>query len=355
MSAQHAPLVPGGILALLDAVAPAVSLTTAVACVACTLLESGSSPLVLRVFAACEKVFPLCSTCVTFSLGFFLSTSYARWWKLRDLAGTVVGRTVDTMVMICTYLNGTTQKSCDGRRKLARYLLLAHAVSLQASHRSFRPDKLLELGLVDENNGELHALEQANTARYNITYQWFLSCFYSQLTVGVDIVARGNIMFLVQANVSHMRGGSADILMYLNERIPRPIVMIAQVITTLYCAVIAPIALASQMRWYAAPASAVLCAFFYGLMSAAAAMQDPFHGRLCAFDSVAFLKTTQTACDDLLAFRADLGFLSTEPQERWSDNAHWASMSFSPPATPRPDPSTPPSRAASAGRGFKAD
>jgi predicted membrane chloride channel (bestrophin family) len=111
-------------------------------------ISERSSPLVIRVVAACEKVFPLCSTCVTFSLGFFLSTSYARWWKLRDLSGVVVGRTVDTMVMICTYLNGDDQKACDARRKLARYLLLAHAVSLQAGHRSFRPDKLIELGLI---------------------------------------------------------------------------------------------------------------------------------------------------------------------------------------------------------------
>jgi hypothetical protein len=172
-------------------------------------------------------------------------------------------------------------------------------------------------------------------------YQWFLSSFYSQLTAGVDIIARGNIMFLVQSNVSHMRGGSADILMYLNNRIPQPLVLMAQGVTFLYCSVVVPIALASQLRWYAAPGVALLSFFFYGLVAAATAMQDPFHGRLCSFDTSAFLKTTQTACDDLLTFRADIACTDgsfakmPEPAERWDDNAHWQHVSFSAPPTPR--------------------
>lgn len=164
------PLAPGGLLALVDAIAPVASLSVAVACVACTMLESAEkSKQVTMAFAACEKIFPLCTTCVTFSLGFFLSTSYSRWWKLRDLAGSVLGRTIDTMVMICTYLNGVDEKSREGRRKLARYLLLAHAISLQAGHQAgYRFSKLVELGLLDADSVELRALEQANTARYNI-------------------------------------------------------------------------------------------------------------------------------------------------------------------------------------------
>jgi predicted membrane chloride channel (bestrophin family) len=164
------PIQAGGILALIDAVAPVVSLSVAVACVACTMLESGKAvdPAVAQAFAAVEKLFPLCTTCVTFSLGFFVSTSYSRWWKLRDLSGSVLGRTIDTMVMICTYLNGVSEKACYGRRTLARYLLLAHAISLQAGHQAYRFDKLVELGLLDDDSGELRALRQANTARYNI-------------------------------------------------------------------------------------------------------------------------------------------------------------------------------------------
>lgn len=170
-------------------------------------------------------------------------------------------------------------------------------------------------------------------------YQWFLSSFYSQLSGGVDIVARGNIVFLVQANVSHMRGGSADIMMYLGEKIPHPIAFLAQALTSLYCALLMPVALTSQLRWHAAPIAFLLSAFFYGLMSAAAAMQDPFHGALCTFDSAAFLKTTQTACDDLLVFRADIkpsvDGAETKLPERWDDNVHWSNVTFSAPPTPR--------------------
>jgi len=308
------------------------------------MIESAQRPSVqlTMAFAACEKIFPLCTTCVTFSLGFFLSTSYARWWKLRDLAGSVLGRTIDTMVMICTYLNGVGEHEREGRRKLARYLLLAHAISLQAGHQSgYRFEKLVELGLLDKDSSEHRALEQATTARYNIAYQWFLSSFYSQLTSGVDIVARGNIMFLVQANVSHMRGGSADIMMYLGEKIPHPITFSAHAITTLYCALLMPVALASQMRWHAAPLAFVVASFFYGLLSAAVAMQDPFHGPLCTFDPAAFLRTTQTACDDLLVFRADIKPLPDgaearlpDVRERWDDNLHWSNVTFSAPPTP---------------------
>lgn len=187
-------------------------------------------------------------------------------------------------------------------------------------------------------NAPLHfALWFCRSARQ--AYQWFLSSFYSQLSVGVDIVARGNIMFLVQTNVSHMRGGSADILMYLGEKIPHPIAFIAHAATTLYCSLLMPIALASQMRWHAGLLAFVLSAFFYGLLSAAFAMQDPFHGSLCTFDSAGFLKTTQTACDDLLAFRADIkpsvNGAETIIPERWDDNVHWSNVTFSAPPTPR--------------------
>lgn len=323
--------------ALVDAVAPVVSVSIAVVCVACTLLESSASdPLVVKVVGACERMFPLFTTCVTFSLGFFMSTSYSRWWKLRDLAGTVTGRTIDTMVMICTYLNGAGDKARAGRRELARHLLLAHALSLQAGHHTYRFEALVDLGLIDIDGAEFHALKQASTARYNLAYQWFLSSFYAQLLASGDICERGDIVFLVQANVSSMRGGAADILMYLQERIPSPLVLIAQAITTVYCTIIAPIALASQLRWHAAPCAAVLAAFFYGLAAVAAAMQDPFRVRLCGFDTAAFLKTTQTACDDLLSFRADIadadGALAApvEAAERWDRKfCSWQHLSFS--------------------------
>lgn len=294
--------------ALIDAVLPVASLAITVACATSTLLDSSAADaVVVKAIGACERFFPLCTTCVTFSLGFFVSTSYSRWWKLRDLAGTVTGRTIDTMVMICTYLNGAHDHARAGRRELARYLLLAHALSLQSGHGAYRFDVLADLGLLDADGAELRALQRASTARYNIAYQWLLSSFYRQIAAGADERARGNVVQLMQNNVSSMRGAAADILMYLHERIPRPVVFIAESVTIAYCALIAPIALASQLRWYAPPCAGALACVFYGLAACAAAMQDPFRARLCAFDTAAFLKTTQTACDDLLACRADVG------------------------------------------------
>jgi predicted membrane chloride channel (bestrophin family) len=317
-------------MALLDAVVPVVSLSVAVACVASTLLESAApDSVIIKTIGACERMFPLCTTCVTFSLGFFVSTSYSRWWKLRDLAGTVTGRTIDTRVMICTYLNGAHDSARAGRRELARHLLLAHALSLQSGHNAYRFETLVELGLLKADGAELHALQHASTARYNIAYQWLLSSFLTQLPD--DDRARGNIVQLMQNNVSSMRGSAADILMYLQERMPRPIVFIAEAVTIAYCAVIAPIALATQLRWYAPLCAAALACFFYGLAACAAAMQDPFQMRLCGFDTAAFLKTTQTACDDLLALRADVSgaIAKAEPAERLDRRFRsWQDLSF---------------------------
>lgn len=143
------------------------------------------------------------------------------------------------------------------------------------------------------------------------------------------MIGRGNIMYQVQSNVSHMRGGSADIVMYLNQGIPEPFILAAEVVTMLYCCVVMPCALASHMQWHAAPLAVVLSAFFSAILAVAHEMRDPFHGRLCTFDTTAFLKTTQTACDDLLNLRADISQhekpyrQNSMPVDRWGDEPAW--------------------------------
>lgn len=166
----------GVALALGEVIAPIVCASLAVTYGMCRLLAQASTlppedphrVSVTKAVAVLEKAFPLLTTCVTFALGFYMSTGYGRWWKLRDLAGAVLGRSIDTMVMLCTYLNGMDDRSREGRRTLARYLLMAHVVSLQAGHKDTSLEPLCELGLLDKDGGEHKALEQAKTARYNI-------------------------------------------------------------------------------------------------------------------------------------------------------------------------------------------
>lgn len=45
------------------------------------------------------------TTFVTFVLGFFNSNVFQRWWRLRELCGTVNGRTVDTTVLLASYVS----------------------------------------------------------------------------------------------------------------------------------------------------------------------------------------------------------------------------------------------------------
>eukprot|EP00307_Rebecca_sp_RCC1486_P003687 CAMPEP_0119420188 /NCGR_PEP_ID=MMETSP1335-20130426/22902_1 /TAXON_ID=259385 /ORGANISM="Chrysoculter rhomboideus, Strain RCC1486" /LENGTH=95 /DNA_ID=CAMNT_0007445531 /DNA_START=38 /DNA_END=325 /DNA_ORIENTATION=+ len=89
-----------------------------------------------------------------------------------------------------------------------------------------------------------------------------------------------------------------------------------------------PCALASQLQWFAAPLAVLLSAFFYSILTIAHEMRDPFHGTLCTFDTTAFLKTTQAACDDLLNLRADIAqhekpYEKCPSEPRWGDEPAW--------------------------------
>ena len=50
--------------------------------------------LLFYVFHDCDAFFNMCTTFVTFILSFFNATVFTRWWRLRELCGTVNGQTV---------------------------------------------------------------------------------------------------------------------------------------------------------------------------------------------------------------------------------------------------------------------
>lgn len=50
--------------------------------------------LLFYLFHDCDAFFNMCTTFVTFILSFFNATVFTRWWRLRELCGTVNGRTV---------------------------------------------------------------------------------------------------------------------------------------------------------------------------------------------------------------------------------------------------------------------
>lgn len=60
--------------------------------------------LLFYLFHDCDAFFAMCTTFVTFILSFFNATVFTRWWRLRELCGTVNGKTVDTAVLLSVYV-----------------------------------------------------------------------------------------------------------------------------------------------------------------------------------------------------------------------------------------------------------
>ena len=60
--------------------------------------DGGKKSILYYVFQDVDAFFSMCTAFVTFILSFFNATVFNRWWKLRELVGSVNGRTTDTTV-----------------------------------------------------------------------------------------------------------------------------------------------------------------------------------------------------------------------------------------------------------------
>ena len=92
-----------------------------------TVRDGGPKTILYYIFHDCDAFFGLCTSFVTFILSFFNATIFGRWWKMRELCGTVNGRTVDTCVLLSAYIKD--QEKLDD---MLRLLWLAHALHVHS-------------------------------------------------------------------------------------------------------------------------------------------------------------------------------------------------------------------------------
>ena len=122
-----------------------------------TVRDGGPKTIVYYIFHDCDAFFGLCTSFVTFILSFFNATIFGRWWKMRELCGTVNGRTVDTCVLLSAYIK--EQEKLD---EMLRLLWLAHALHVHSvipsSHAGLLA-QLVEGGLLMPGE-ELASLQQ---------------------------------------------------------------------------------------------------------------------------------------------------------------------------------------------------
>jgi len=232
----------------------------------------GSKSFLYWVFIDLERIWALLTTCLTFTLGFYNSNAYSRWWKLRVLCGDVLGRSIDTSVMICGYFSSPESEAVTLRNKLIRYLNLAHQL-LIFQIRDINDFKSLKAESL-ATDAEIEIIEDADCSKYNVVYGWFLREVYSNLDLLHSV--KEPVLLSFQTNVTKIRGAAADIGMYMNCPIPKEYVDFLAVMVYATIA-ITPVALVVKIHWTAPPVVFLMVFFYYGFFIITHELADPFN------------------------------------------------------------------------------
>lgn len=270
--------------------------------------DKGTHPwetrLARHLFNDSADFFTMSSGILTFILGWFNTTVYNRWWTLRDLAGRVIGRSVDTAVMFSAYLKrGRNVEAV--REDLLRLLALAHRVTYFHTSRSgLRVEELLAEGLLKAGSAEVAVLEAAAAQRvalYSVVYGWLISRLEEALVDGeVDVDDRywSTLTLSVQGNVTMMRGAAADLMMYLNQPVPLTYTHLLEVTVNIY-GLVAAFGLVARFHWLAPPIVFIVLLFFHGFYKLGIHMLDPFREEnpFVGFDTSKFYTDAVSNCN----------------------------------------------------------
>uniref|UniRef100_A0A7S2I0S7 Bestrophin homolog n=1 Tax=Helicotheca tamesis TaxID=374047 RepID=A0A7S2I0S7_9STRA len=207
-------------------------------------------------------------------LGFYTSTHYGRWWKVRDIEGVVIGRINDLAVQIAGFIrdnppsnnapplegqaknasikedleedqvdvddavenfitddanNEQTSKSTttivdanDVRLTLVRWLNLAHALTVGELYEK-KPNEFTSLKHIRDfgllTDLEYDYMDRFPRSRYAAPFVWFLDLLHDLKDKGQCGVSFDTII-VFSSNITKIRGSLADLSMYRNVPVP---------------------------------------------------------------------------------------------------------------------------------------
>jgi len=172
------------------------------------------------------------SSLVAFLLGMFGSLTFARWWSTREKLQMVMGRSNNMAVMIATYVIGDDEGTIQAREDMCRYMNLAHALVYKQADNSDELGDLVAKRLLTVD--ELESIQNM-PSRYIIVYTW-LSALLREVATNGRLVFPEFVLPLMHAEISLMRGGAADIFMFLNSQIPYAYVHLLTLVTKIHVA-----------------------------------------------------------------------------------------------------------------------
>lgn len=216
---------------------------------------------------------------ISLMLGFYTSTLYTRWWKVRDVEGVVIGRINDLAVQIAALVRdrpmGDTKGDNEGimsrkvsedslsgdqghtlglassktpepptrtdpkkspgtldgmgvatanevRMNLVRWLNLAHALTVgdlyERQPNEFTSlEDLLDFGLLTPH--EYEYMKTNARSRYQVPFVWFLNLLHELKDEGYCGISDGTMIIFCE-NCTRIRGSLADLYMYRNVPVP---------------------------------------------------------------------------------------------------------------------------------------
>eukprot|EP01062_Namystynia_karyoxenos_P074715 TRINITY_DN71693_c0_g1_i1.p1 TRINITY_DN71693_c0_g1~~TRINITY_DN71693_c0_g1_i1.p1 ORF type:complete len:441 (+),score=140.28 TRINITY_DN71693_c0_g1_i1:88-1410(+) len=262
------------------------------------LAPTNEDELWFFIFHDAEKVFQYVTAILTLLLGFFNFTAYNRWWRMRELCGTLLTASSDTASIFAAYWiaepqdGGGLRALREVRRRLMRYLGLSLALAFQAVHRVRDLDYLERQGLLERDSEEWRALQRIKGPGYQEVYGW--AAFYAQDSV----FRRGCVPSLNAANAinvwdiqrSKLTTAASDIMMYLNQSIPVAYAHLLEVMVTVYV-LLAPVGLVPSILWVAPLVTPLVTFFFYGtFVLTTEILLDPFRA-VEGFATTSFLES----------------------------------------------------------------